>query len=129
MRRGRIGLCSNVTSANVVVAALARDLPTRAVARSRPRRLDRRPESTKPAATLVQSQHGATASGSGHSPAPRASQPLRAEPDVDPFGDASPPRLQHHVMTHAGEEFCFGAIRARRRKDLLSGMGAVIVGA
>lgn len=58
-----------------------------------------------------------------------ASQPVRAEPVVDSFSDGSPPGLQHHVVTHAGEEFCFGAIRARRRKYLFSGVSAVLVGA
>jgi hypothetical protein len=48
---------------------------------------------------------------------------------VDSVGDGSPPGFQHHVVTHAGEEFCFGAICARRRKYFFSGMGAVIIGA
>ena len=60
---------------------------------------------------------------------PRALQPVRAEPGVDSFSDGSPPGLQHHVVTHVGEEFCFGAICARRRKYFFSGMGAVIIGA
>jgi len=56
-------------------------------------------------------------------------KPVRAEPGVDSFSDSSPPGLQHHVVTHVGEEFRFGAICARRRKYFLSGMGAVVVGA
>ena len=54
---------------------------------------------------------------------------MSAEPGVDSFSDGSPAGLEHHVVTHVGEEFCFGAICACRCKYFFSGVGAVIIGA
>ena len=47
-------------------------------------------------------------------------RPVRAEPVVDSFRDGRPARLEHHVVTHVGEELCFGAICARRCAYFLS---------
>ena len=39
---------------------------------------------------------------------------MSAEPGVDSFSDGSPAGLQHHLVTHVGDEFCSGSICARR---------------
>ncbi len=58
----------------------------------------------------------------------RALHSVSAEPRVDSFSDGNPPGLEHHVVTHVGEEFCFGAICACRCAYFFPGMRAVIVG-
>ena len=58
----------------------------------------------------------------------RASQPVSAEPVVDSFSHSSPSRLEHDVVTHVGEEFCFGVICARRCAYFFRGVRAVVLG-
>ena len=58
----------------------------------------------------------------------RALQSVSAEPRVDSFSDGSPARLEHHVVTDVGEEFCFGAICACRCAYFFRGDRAVTVG-
>ena len=57
-----------------------------------------------------------------------ALQPVSVEPCVDSFSYSSPSRLEHHVVTHVGEEFCFGAICACRCAYFFRGDRAVIEG-
>lgn len=56
---------------------------------------------------------------------PASSQPARAQPGVDAIRDGGPTILEHHVVAHAGEEFCFGVVRSCGFAHLRGGVSAV----
>jgi hypothetical protein len=52
----------------------------------------------------------------------------RFEPSVDSLSNGFPLGLDHHVMTHVREDFCFGAVGTRGRADFLLCEAAVAFG-
>lgn len=65
----------------------------------------------KPHATRTPTRRQSRHPTSDHVPIWRSRlQPPSVEPRVDSFRDNSPSGLEHHVVSHIGEEFGFGAI-------------------
>lgn len=50
---------------------------------------------------------------------------MGAEPRMNSFGNGSPFGLEHHVMTHVGEEFGLGPVRTRHSAYFVRGDASV----
>src|SRR5689334_12795865 len=53
----------------------------------------------------------------------------RFEPRVDSFGDGSPSWLEHHVVTHVGEDLRLGTVYRSGGTNLALGHDSVVLGA